>query len=80
MREIEKEEDSAREERRVTGCQPSMQSIFGRIRETVRDFNSHKPTPAYSTPLTALCICETAEIQDIKYVCKWGISTFILCS
>lgn len=28
MREIEKEEDSAREERRVGGCQPRRRSIF----------------------------------------------------
>lgn len=40
MRENEKEEDSAREERRVTGCQPRMQSILGRIKETVCDSNS----------------------------------------
>lgn len=30
MREIEKEEDSAREKRRVGGCQPRRQSIFDR--------------------------------------------------
>lgn len=53
MREIKKEEDSARAERRVTGCQPRMQSIFGRMKGTVRDFNSYKLMPAYSTPLTA---------------------------
>lgn len=53
MKEIEKEEDSAQEERRVTGCQPRMQSIFGRIKGTVHDFNSYKLTPAYSTSLTA---------------------------
>lgn len=79
MREIEKEEDSAREERRVTGCQPRMQSILGRIKETVCDSSSSRLRPAYSTR-TALCICATAEIQDRKYGCKWGISTFILGS
>lgn len=77
MREMEKEEDSAQEERRVTGCQPRMQSIFGRIKGTVRDFNSYKLMPAYSAPLTA-AVHETAEIPDIKYVCKWAISTCIL--
>lgn len=52
MRKIAKEEDSAREEWRVTGCQPRMQSIFGRIKGTVHDFN-YKLMLAYSIPLTA---------------------------
>lgn len=47
MREIEKEEDSAG---RVTGCQPRMHSILGRIKET-RHSEGYKLTPVYSTRL-----------------------------
>lgn len=70
MREIEKEEDSVG---RVTGCQPRMQSILGRIKETVRHLKGYKLTPVYSTRLEAATGTEIS--RDTRYttcICAGG--------
>lgn len=67
MREIEKEEDSAG---RVTGCQPRMQSILGRIKCATFE--------GLQTDAGIFNTSRRGHGRTLYRICRWSTATFMM--